>query len=160
MNAHELSEEVRKALVESRKAMAEARKEVAIARKEYTKAMAEARKEMAKAHGGQADARVMVFKSNDDFDDDEIYIRRTGEKVPVKSDIMITSRHDKLLKSMEKDGLIDRKNGYKIEKKGNELYIDGIKQSKEVFKKYEPMMDMKNLTIKGNYRKITIDTRE
>lgn len=160
MNAHELSEEVRKALVESRKAMAEARKEVAIARKEYTKAMAEARKEMAKAHGGQADARVMVFKSKDDFDDDEIYIRRTGEKVPVKSDIMITSRHDKLLKSMEKDGLIDRENGYKIEKKGNELYIDGIKQSKEVFKKYEPMIDMKNLTIKGNYRKITIDTRE
>lgn len=160
INGEEISKDVRKAMTESRKAMAEARKEMAMARKEYTMAMAEARKEMAHARGQKEGATVMVFKSTDEGVDDDIYIRRTGEKVPVDAKIFVSSSHDKLLKSLEKDGLIDRKNGFKLVKKGDELYIDGIKQSKEVFKKYEPMMDMKNLTIKGNYRSININTRE
>jgi len=119
---------------------------------------------MAVARREQAEARTKAMKSikqrEGDFDDDVIYIRRTGEKVPADATIFVSSNHDKLLKSLEKDGLIDRRNGYKIVKKGDELYIDGIRQSKEVYKKYEPMMDMKNLTIKGNYRTISIDTRD
>jgi bla regulator protein BlaR1 len=162
--SHKAMGEVRKALAESRKAMGEAHKEVAIARKEYSEAMADARKEMSEVSREQAEARVKVIKSlkehEGDYDDDVIYIRRTGEKVPTNGKIFVTSSHDKLLKSLEKDGLIDRKNGFKLVKKGDELYIDGIKQSKEVYKKYEPMIDVKNLTIKGNYRKISIDTRE
>ncbi len=164
INGKEISNEVREALAESRKAMAEARKEVAIARKEYSEAMAEARKEIARARGEEAEARVKVIKAlherEEDYDDDVIYIRRTGEKVPTNAKIFVSSSHDKLLKSLEKDGLIDRRNGFKLVKKGDELYIDGIKQSKEVYKKYEPMIDVKNLTIKGNYRKISIDTRD
>ncbi len=168
INGKEISAEVRKALAESRKAMAEARKEVAMARKEYSEAMAEARKEIAVANRERANAlreeKIEITKAKEDFEKgfnhDEVYISRTGEKVPVKADIFVTSSHDKLLKSLEKDGLIDRRNGFKLVKKGDELYIDGIKQSKEVYKKYERMMDMKNLTIKGNYRKISIDTRD
>ncbi len=38
--------------------------------------------------------------------------------------------------TLEKDGLIDRKKGYKIEVKAGELYINGNKQSKEVNDKY------------------------
>lgn len=164
IDGDEISAEVRKALAESRKAMAEARKEIAIAKNEYSKAMAEARKEMAVARREQAEANKKVVKSikqrEGDFDDDVIYIRRTGEKVPADAKIFVSGNHDKLLKSLEKDGLIDRRNGYKIVKKGDELYIDGIKQSKEVYKKYAPMMGVKNLTIKGNYRTINIDTRD
>jgi len=171
-----VQKEMRAALRQTHSAMAEARKEMAAARKNYSKEiaeankqMAEARKQMAEAHKQLAEARKqLAYASRDEikkqreaFDNDEdIYIRRHGKKTPilVPTKIQVASSHDKLLKAMERDGLIDRVNGFKIEKKGNELYIDGIKQSKEVVKKYDRMLGKKNLTIKGNYRTIKIST--
>jgi hypothetical protein len=39
--------------------------------------------------------------------------------------------------ALEKDGLISKKKGYKIEIKDGEMYINGTKQSKEVNEKYK-----------------------
>ena len=72
--------------------------------------------------------------------------------------IKVTSNYDDMLKMMEKDGLINRKTGFIIKKSGNDLYINNVKQSKEVFNKYESMMDAKDLKISGSANHISINT--
>lgn len=52
--------------------------------------------------------------------------------------------------SLEKDGLIDRKKGYKIEVKKGELYINGTKQPKEVNEKYKKYLTDDNFSIKND----------
>ncbi|HEY9178627.1 MAG TPA: M56 family metallopeptidase [Flavipsychrobacter sp.] len=136
MDGREISKEVREALAEARKEMAAARIEMAEASKEYRSAMAEARREM------NAARKEMVLHDAKD--------KTTSRR------LVYSSSHDHILDAMETDGLISREKGYKIEKKDDELYIDGIKQSKEVFKKYEPIIDAKNLTIKGSNNNISI----
>lgn len=156
--ANKTMKEVHLTTRESSKEIAEAKKQIAEAHKQ----IAEASKQLAEARRHEAEIRhEEIKKYRKELDNDEdIYIRRTGKKVPVdpSTKILVTSSRDKLLKTLEKDGLIDRRNGYKIVKKGNELYIDGIKQSKEVLNKYDKMMGDENFTIKGNYRSIKIST--
>ncbi len=144
MDGREISNEVREALAKARKEMAEARVEMAAASKEYRAAMAEARKEIS-ATGKDA---AIVHK--------QITLSNTKSKMPNNGRLVYSSSHDHILDAMEKDGLISREKGYKIEKKGDALYIDGIKQSKEVFKKYEPIIDARNLTITGSNNNISI----
>ncbi len=143
MDGREMSREVREALAEARKEMAAARTEMASASNEYRAAMAEARKEMAAARKETAIAQK------------EMALRDAKGKA-ARGRLAYSSSHDHILDAMEKDGLISRAKGYKVEKKGDELYIDGIRQSKEVFKKYEPMIDAKNMTIKGSNNNISI----
>lgn len=128
----------------SAKEMADARREVTIARTGHNKAIIDAHKEIAEAQKRIAEAQKEVTRE----------MAHAGAITKNR----IYSSHDKILEAMEKDGLINRKKGFEIEKKGNELYIDGIRQSKEVFKKYELMMDVKNLSIKGNSRSIKMTT--
>jgi hypothetical protein len=49
---------------------------------------------------------------------------------------------------LQKDGLIDKKKGYKIELKSGELYINDQKQPKEVNDKYRKYHKKENFTIK------------
>jgi hypothetical protein len=49
---------------------------------------------------------------------------------------------------LQKDGLIDKKKGYKIELKSGELYINDQKQPKEVNDKYRKYYKKENFTIK------------
>lgn len=51
---------------------------------------------------------------------------------------------------LEKDGLINKKKGYKVEVKNNELYINGTKQSKETSEKYRKYYRKDNFTINTN----------
>lgn len=143
VDGREISKEVREALAEARKEMAAARVEMAEASKEYRSAMTEARKEMATARKEAAVVRK------------EVVLRDAKDKKASRRTVY-SSSHDHILDAMERDGLISREKGYKIEKKGDELYIDGIKQSKEVFRKYESIIDAKNLTIKGSNNSINI----
>lgn len=48
---------------------------------------------------------------------------------------------------LEKDGLIDKKKGYKVQVKDGELYINGTKQSKETSDKYRKYYRKDNFTI-------------
>lgn len=143
IDGREISKEVREALAEARREMATARVNMAEASKEYRAAMAEAQKEIAAAQ------KVVEMSRKERAQHD-----RKGKPAPRR--LVYSSSHDHILDAMEQDGLISRKKGYKIEKKGDELYIDGIKQSKEVFKKYEPLINSRNLTITGNNRSINI----
>jgi hypothetical protein len=51
---------------------------------------------------------------------------------------------------LEKDGLVDRKKGYTIEIKSGEMYINGVKQSKEVNDKYRKYFKDEDYTIKSD----------
>jgi outer membrane murein-binding lipoprotein Lpp len=51
---------------------------------------------------------------------------------------------------LDKDGLIDKKKGYKIEIKKGELYINGTKQSKEVNDKYKKYFKDEDYTIRSD----------
>jgi hypothetical protein len=51
---------------------------------------------------------------------------------------------------LEKDGLIDKKKGYKVQLKDGELYINGTKQSKETSDKYRRFYKKDNFTINTN----------
>jgi hypothetical protein len=52
--------------------------------------------------------------------------------------------------TLEKDGLIDRKKGYRIEIKDNELFINGNKQSKEITDKYRKYFKEYDYTLKSD----------
>ncbi len=49
--------------------------------------------------------------------------------------------------SLEKDGLIDKKKGYKIEVKDKKLFINGKEQPKEVNEKYSKYLDKEDFSI-------------
>lgn len=96
------------------------------------------------------------------------------KSVKIKSDIDLSGLHETIEKSMnaartgiekakkeigqlkeltgalEKDGLIDRKKGYRIETKNGELFINGEKQSKEVTDKYRKYFNNKDYTLKND----------
>jgi len=52
--------------------------------------------------------------------------------------------------TLEKDGLINRKKGFKIEIKNGEMYINGTKQSKEVNDKYRKYFKDEDFTIRSD----------
>ncbi len=52
--------------------------------------------------------------------------------------------------TLEKDGLINRKKGFKIEIKNGEMYINGTKQSKEVNDKYRKYFKEEDYTIRSD----------
>ena len=57
--------------------------------------------------------------------------------------------------TLEKDGLISKKKGYKIEIKDGEMYINGTKQSKEVNEKYKKYFKEEDYTIRSDGDKIS-----
>lgn len=59
------------------------------------------------------------------------------------------SSYETMLSKMESDGLIDRSKNYRVEKDGDELYINGEKQSQSVYNKYGKYLKEKSVTIKG-----------
>ncbi|RFS20550.1 hypothetical protein DVR12_18470 [Chitinophaga silvatica] len=54
-----------------------------------------------------------------------------------------------LVKKLEADNLLDTKSNYSIERKGEDLLINGVKQSNNVLDKYRSYFPSKNVTIKG-----------
>lgn len=62
-----------------------------------------------------------------------------------------------MLDKMQKDGLIDRSTKFRIEKKGDELYINGNKQSKQVLEKYSNYLNGKEVTVKGGKGNLNIN---
>ena len=57
--------------------------------------------------------------------------------------------------SLEKDGLINKKKGFRIEIKNGEMYINGTKQSKEVNDKYRKYFKEEDYTIRSDGEDIT-----
>lgn len=70
-----------------------------------------------------------------------------------------TSSVNKLLNDLESDRLINRNKKFEIEKKGDDLYINGKKQPDNIKSKYSQYLKEDNVSIKGNKTNLHIDAR-
>lgn len=61
-----------------------------------------------------------------------------------------TSKLKELVKAMENDKLLDSNKGYKIDRKGNDLYINGTKQPNSVLDKYRSYFPGNEVSISGS----------
>lgn len=155
----QLKQELAKAKVELKVAMARAKEDMHTVKKEiiiqkrvasqrHNEAMAKHDEAMAKHKEAMNGHRAAMAK----------------HKEAVKKHKKTVAKHgkfDDMLKMMDKDGLIDKDGKYIIEKKGKrDLYIDGIKQSAEVYNKYKKYLTADELLIKGKKNSLTITVKD
>ncbi len=180
---NEIKIEVRKEGKEMHRAMAEARRDAAEARAEAHSEIAEARRkealtrakmarERAEEHRAEAEARRKEAHS-------EIAIARreaaharadrARERVEVRhieadrvremanAGTLKSEDIESMLSKMEHDGLISRSKKFRIEKDGNELFINGQKQSDAVLRKYKGYLKGEEIVIKGNKNSLSVN---
>jgi bla regulator protein BlaR1 len=112
-----------------KKIQVEMRRELDNAEKELqkkTKEIRKSKKVIAEAHAGKGD--------NDNG----------GREVRFDN-----SEVEAMLEKMEGDGLINRSSIFRVEKNGNELYINGKRQPRAVYEKYKSYLPQKSAVIKG-----------
>lgn len=160
-----IQNEVQTAMKEAKLALADARIEMQNVQKGYSGEIAEAKEQIEKAQKQIAKAQRNALKEAS-YKHKQVIAAQRNAKIAAQhaSDAIIDAEeisktYDQMLSGMEKDGLINPEKGYKIEKDGKTLYIDGIKQSGEVFKKYAPYFQSKDFTIKGDEQNIDIIQR-
>ncbi len=112
-------------------------------KEELKNAEKEIKEENVKTHGYKKELRLDLDKS--------LSTARTGlEKAKTE---LITLKE--FTGSLEKEGLISKKKGYKIEIKNDELYINGNKQSKDISDRYRKYYKEKEYTIVSDGDKIS-----
>lgn len=130
-------------------------------RREVERAMREAEKEISEidlkqVHKEVAKAMesVSAAKINAHIDMREIHEQVEKGLEAARTGIHKAEREISQLKEftgeLEKDGLINRKKGFKLEIKDNELFINGTKQSKEVNDKYRKYFKDGDYVIKSD----------
>ena len=149
LNDPKVREEVKASLRQAQRELARAsevsRRDMGKARGDMERARADmerARNEMAMAQA----PRAYSGSGSTDYNDDEIHVS--------------SGRFDKMLKEMEHDGLIDRREGYEIRKKKDKLYINGERQSDRVYERYSRYLEAKNIAIAGDKDNISISVND
>ncbi len=141
VNWDEARTEIKKALREAELSINEVdMKEI---KKEIEKAKAEVSKEKITANIDMKKIKEEVNKGI------------AGAKVGIEKARKEISLLKEFTESLEKDGLINRKKGYKIEIKDNQMYINGTKQSKEVNEKYRKYFGGENYSIRSDGEEIS-----
>jgi len=103
-----------------------------------------------------AEMKLNLEKQKLDFKFDGEKMRKQIEEEMNKAKIEIEKakveiKHmQEFTDELEKDGLIDKKKGYKVQVKDGELYINGTKQSKQTSEKYRRFYKKDNFTINTN----------
>ena len=64
-----------------------------------------------------------------------------------------------MLKEMEKEGLLNRRDGFTVKKSGKRLYINGQAQTAKVYSKYRGYLKGNHVVIKGDDEDLTIKIR-
>lgn len=124
--------EINKDLEKSREALEEARREI-----ERNRHEAERNRHEAKAHSHRMHAHA--HSSNDD---------------EIRTD---TDGMEAMLAKMDKEGLIDRSDKFKIEKREGEMYINGRKQAPATMEKYARYLRGKNVVVSGNKNNLNVN---
>jgi len=123
------------------KAMAEARKELEKAKIEISKIDKDKiRKELNEARAEMEKSRIEIRK----IDTDKIMKDAQQGMQKAKDELRLMKE---MFNEMEKDGLIDTKQGFKIEYKDKELLINGVKQPEKVADKYRKYIRDENFEI-------------
>lgn len=69
-------------------------------------------------------------------------------------------QYQELISKMAADDLIDTRKGYTIEKKNNELYINGTRQPASVLDKYRSYLRAEKVTIKGEKDNLNVNVQD
>jgi beta-lactamase regulating signal transducer with metallopeptidase domain len=100
---------------------------------------------------------VVVFNADDDGKKtSSVYSSAHGPNTVTVS----AGSYEKMLAKMEKQGLINRSEPYKVEKKKGKLYINGDLQPADVYNKYKNYLDAEKLTISGDGNNININVKK
>jgi bla regulator protein blaR1 len=150
----DISIEIKKGLEQSKAELARARAEIDrskhvaihISDDKDARAAEEARvhaeanrsKHMAKQIEDEEEARAMA---------------RSGNKVTYSSSIDM----EEMLDKMDREGLINRNNKFRIEKEDGKLYINGERQSTKVYNKYSQYLSANHVTVKGGKGNLNIN---
>lgn len=70
-----------------------------------------------------------------------------------------SGEYDRMLKEMEKEGLLNRRDGFTVKKSGKRLYINGQAQTAKVYSKYRGYLKGNHVVIKGDGEDLTIKIR-
>jgi hypothetical protein len=103
-----------------------------------------------------AELKINMEKQKFDFKVDGEKIRQQVEEGMKKAKVEMEKAREEMkylqefTDELQKDGLIDKKKGYKVQLKDGELYINGTKQSKETSDKYRRFYKKDNFTINTN----------
>jgi chromosome segregation ATPase len=117
------SEAIEKALADTRQEIEQARKELGnIDRDAVKKELEEARKEVEKSK-----AEISKIDMNKIIDEAKAGIEKAKEEL---------ANTKELITALEKDGLVNSRQGFTLEYRNGSLYIDGKKQSEETTDKY------------------------
>ncbi len=133
---------------------AKTRAEIDKAMREVEVTMKEVDKKQIKEQMAKAKEQLEAAKISSQIDMKKI--KETVEKSMVAARASMEKAKKEMLlmkeftEALEKDGLIDKKKGYKIDVKKGELFINDMKQSKEVNDKYRKYFKEEDYTIRTN----------
>ena len=110
---------------------------------EIKEALEEAKKEIKEIDKDQIqkelnEARVEIHKSKEELNNIDLKKIMAEAKAGIETAKIELKRTKAMFDEMQNDGLINKKDGFDIEYKDQELYINDKKQSKEVTDKYRP----------------------
>lgn len=121
------------------------------AREKQREAMREVREKMAESRAKEHDARK-----------NEMSAKRAEMNAKRAEGNAHTARkqYQQLISMMTADKLIDPSKGYTIEKKSDDLYINGTKQPASVLNKYRSYLGSGKVTIKGEKDNMNVDVKD
>ncbi len=135
---NEKMENAKKVMVVAEKRMKDADKVIVIA----DKRIAEANVKLEEAHKRMAEAEGQSQKN-------KIVIVQKGNNPAGSTRVTVPQNYDEVLNNMEAEGLISTNNGFVIEKKDNNLYINNKLQSTDVYNRYKRSIDGDHVKISG-----------
>jgi beta-lactamase regulating signal transducer with metallopeptidase domain len=158
--AKEINVEIKRELENSKKALKEASVQVERYRKDNELAKADIQRNLENSKRALKEATAEVdrhIKGRENAEANErIRKQMTVEKrgaAPADSDADMDVVHGpdmhEMLNKMDKGGLIDKSGRFRIEKSGDQLFINGAKQPAAVMKQYGKYLSAKEVKIKG-----------
>jgi chromosome segregation ATPase len=151
VNWKKMDRELKQAVDEVKKEMQKIKK---IDMENLKKEMAKTREEL-KHEKSQIEKEMKKLKEelgNNKLEIEKDLQQAKGDIAKAKEEL---TAYKSMITEMEKDGLLNSKNSYKIEFKDSSLYINDLKQSAEVRNKYTPYIKKEKVTIikeKGNIK--------
>ncbi len=155
-----ISKEMDKSLQEVQKSLQEVNKELQNS-KMNKKINIEVKKRLEQSKSAMEDAQRHMKEQHKTMKT-EVRIQNGGAGAYAYANTGEDSDHDYegMLEQMSKDGLIDLKGSYTVQKENNELYINEKKQPADILEKYKSYLNSKSVTVKGYKGNLKITVKD
>lgn len=127
------------------------------ANEERTRRMQEEHLARTQAIQQEREERIKEIQEKQQIETEKHLLRAEQDRKKAEA---ATEGFRKLLDGLESDKLIDRNARYNVEKKGNDLYINGKKQPEDILKKYGQYLKNDNVSIRGSKNELNIQSTD